>query len=68
MLATDPQTPGHILAEWHEGDHEALWALGPVFYEDRHRIAMPCRNGALPGHAFHTAAPAYETSIALEYQ
>lgn len=55
-----------LLAQWREGDHEALKALVPLLYEDLRQVAHSYLRKARPGHTLQTTALVHEAYLRLE--
>lgn len=65
MHATDSPTISHLLAKWHDGDHEPLRALVPLLYEDLRYEAHQSLRKARPGPTLQTAALVHESTGVL---
>ncbi len=66
MPGTVPPAVSELLANWAEGDREALRALVPLLYDDLHRIAHQYLRKARPGHTLQTTALVHEAYLRLE--
>jgi RNA polymerase sigma factor (TIGR02999 family) len=61
-----PPAISELLANWGEGDREALKALVPLLYEDLRRVAHQYLRKARPGHTLQTTALVHEAYLRLE--
>jgi RNA polymerase sigma factor (TIGR02999 family) len=65
---TVPPAISELLANWGEGDQDALRALVPLLYDDLHRVAHQYLRKARPGHTLQTTALVNEAYLRLEQQ
>jgi len=61
-----PLAVTELLAKWGAGDHEALYALLPLLYNDLHKVAHHYMRKARPGHSLQTTALVNEVYLRLE--
>jgi RNA polymerase sigma factor (TIGR02999 family) len=61
-----PPAISELLANWGEGDQEALKAVVPLLYEDLRRVAHQYLRKARPGHTLQTTALVHEAYLRLE--
>jgi len=55
-----------LLANWGEGDREALPALMPLLYDELHRVAHHYLRKARPGHTLQTTALVHEAYLRFD--
>jgi RNA polymerase sigma factor (TIGR02999 family) len=63
---TVPPAISELLANWGEGDREALKAVVSLLYEDLRRVAHQYLRKARPGHTLQTTALVHEAYLRLE--
>lgn len=63
---TIPPAISELLANWSEGDREALKTLIPLLYDDLRRVAHQYLRKARPGHTLQTTALVHEAYLRLE--
>ena len=66
MGETVPPAISELLANWGEGDREALKAVVPLLYNDLRRVAHQYLRKARPGHTLQTTALVHEAYLRLE--
>jgi RNA polymerase sigma-70 factor (ECF subfamily) len=65
---SSPEQVTQLLANWSEGDREALEKLTPLVYNELRRLAHHYMSGARPGHTLQTTALVNEAYLRLADQ
>jgi RNA polymerase sigma factor (TIGR02999 family) len=65
---TDPQEVTQLLAEWGQGDRDALEKLTPLVYQELRRLAHRYMEGQRPDHTLQTTALVNEAYLRLADQ
>jgi len=63
---TVPPAITELLANWSDGDREALKTIVPLLYDDLRRVAHQHLRKVRPGHTFQTTALVNEAYLRLE--
>jgi len=64
-LATSPHEITRLLADWSNGDHQALEKLTPLVYEELRRLASRYLRQERPGHTLQSTALVHEAYLKL---
>jgi RNA polymerase sigma-70 factor, ECF subfamily len=66
--STSPKQVTQLLANWSQGDDDALTELTPLVYEDLRRLAQRYMHGERPDHTLQTTALVNEAYLRLADQ
>jgi RNA polymerase sigma factor (TIGR02999 family) len=68
MASLSPRSVSQLLAQWNEGDNEALHAVLPVVYDELRRLAHHYMRSERPEHTLQGTALVHEAYLRLEKQ
>lgn len=64
-MTQSPQSVGDLLAQWREGNQEALQTLMPIVYKELHAQAHRYLRAERPGHTLQSTALVHEAYLRL---